>query len=75
MQPITLTVNGQTHTLNVDPETPLLYILRNDLNLKGPKYGCGEEQCYACKVLIDGSDVPSCKLPVSQAQGSEITTV
>ncbi|MEZ4706596.1 MAG: molybdopterin cofactor-binding domain-containing protein [Caldilineaceae bacterium] len=75
MDPITLTVNGQTHTLNIDPATPLLYILRNDLNLKGPKYGCGEEQCYACKVLIDGADAPSCKLPVSQAQGSEITTV
>ncbi|MEZ4870113.1 MAG: molybdopterin cofactor-binding domain-containing protein [Caldilineaceae bacterium] len=75
MSTVTLQVNGVTHQLNVDPETPLLYILRNDLGCKGPKYGCGEEQCYACKVLIDGADVPSCKLPVSQAQGTEIITI
>ncbi len=73
--PITLTVNGTPHQLTVDPETPLLYILRNDLGLKGPKYGCGSEQCGACKVLIDGADVPSCHLPVKQAQGVAITTV
>jgi aerobic-type carbon monoxide dehydrogenase small subunit (CoxS/CutS family) len=72
---ITLTVNGGTYPLTVDPETPLLYILRNDLGLKGPKFGCGLEQCYACKVLIDGADVPSCKLPVQQAQGTQITTI
>ena len=72
---ITLHVNGETHQISIDPETPLLYILRNDLNLKGPKYGCGQEQCNACKVLIDGNDVPSCKLPVSQAEGTEVTTV
>ncbi|MCB0109955.1 MAG: molybdopterin-dependent oxidoreductase, partial [Caldilineaceae bacterium] len=72
---ITLTVNGKTYPLTVDAQTPLLYVLRNDLGLKGPKYGCGEEQCYACKVLVDGTDVPSCKLPVGQVQGSEITTV
>lgn len=72
---ITLTVNGVTYPLIVDPETPLLYILRNDLGLKGPKFGCGLEQCYACKVLIDGNDVPSCKLPVQQAQGAQITTI
>ncbi len=72
---ITLTVNGVTHGLLVDPETPLLYILRNDLGLKGPKFGCGLEQCSACKVLIDGTDVPSCKLPVEQAQGTQITTI
>ena len=74
-EPITLTVNGTTHQLSVDPETPLLYILRNDLALKGPKFGCGLEQCYACKVLINGADVPSCKLPVQQAQGTQITTI
>lgn len=73
--PIDLTVNGKVYRLTVDPETPLLYILRNDLDLKGPKYGCGMEQCYACKVLIDGADVPSCKLPVAQAAGTEVTTV
>ena len=72
---ITLTVNGVLYPLTVDPETPLLYILRNDLGLKGPKFGCGLEQCYACKVLIDGADVPSCKLPVQQAQGTQITTI
>ncbi|MEM7125445.1 MAG: molybdopterin cofactor-binding domain-containing protein [Chloroflexota bacterium] len=74
-EPITLSVNGTTHRLSVDPETPLLYILRNDLHLKGPKYGCGQEQCNACKVLIDGNDVPSCQLPVAQAQHAEVTTV
>jgi len=74
-EPMTLTVNGTTYHLSVDPETPLLYILRNDLGLKGPKFGCGLEQCYACKVLIDGADVPSCKLPVQQVQGTQITTI
>ncbi|MEZ4673146.1 MAG: molybdopterin cofactor-binding domain-containing protein [Caldilineaceae bacterium] len=72
---ITLTVNGQQYPLTVDPETPLLYILRNDLGLKGPKYGCGAEQCGACKVLVDGAAVPSCQLPVGQVQNTEITTV
>ncbi|MFN8491330.1 MAG: molybdopterin cofactor-binding domain-containing protein [Caldilineaceae bacterium] len=72
---ITLTVNGTPHQLTVDPETSLLYILRNDLGLKGPKYGCGSEQCGACKVLMDGNAVPSCKLPVKQVQGTTITTV
>lgn len=72
---VTLTVNGTTYPLNVEPETPLLYILRNELGLKGPKFGCGLEQCYACKVLIDGTDVPSCKLPVAQTQGTQITTI
>lgn len=72
---VTLTVNGTTYHLTVDPETPLLYVLRNDLGLKGPKFGCGREQCYACKVLVDGADVPSCKLPVQQAQGTQITTI
>jgi nicotinate dehydrogenase subunit B len=74
-QPITLHVNGVVHELTIDPETPLLYILRNDLELKGPKYGCGLEQCGACKVLIDGVDVPSCHLPVKAVQGLKISTV
>jgi len=72
---LTIQVNGKPYPLRVDPETPLLYLLRNDLGLKGPKYGCGEEQCGACKVLIDGNAVPSCKLPVAQTQGCEIVTV
>jgi nicotinate dehydrogenase subunit A len=70
-----LKVNDANHEIVTSPETPLLYILRNDLGLKGPKYGCGLEQCNACKVLIDGQDVPSCKLPVSQLVGLAITTV
>jgi CO/xanthine dehydrogenase Mo-binding subunit/aerobic-type carbon monoxide dehydrogenase small subunit (CoxS/CutS family) len=73
--PVTLTVNGVTHQLAVDPETPLLYILRNDLGLKGPKYGCSLEQCGACKVLIDGADVPCCQLPVKAVQGMRVTTL
>jgi nicotinate dehydrogenase subunit A len=74
-QAITLAVNGQTHTLTVEPETPLIYILRNDLGLKSPKFGCGLEQCGACKVIIDGEAVPSCRLPVAQAQGRQIVTL
>jgi CO/xanthine dehydrogenase Mo-binding subunit/aerobic-type carbon monoxide dehydrogenase small subunit (CoxS/CutS family) len=72
---ITLNVNDQFHSIEVDPETPLLYVLRNDLGLKGPKFGCGSEQCNACKVLVDGADVPSCQLPVSHVAGSKIITV
>jgi nicotinate dehydrogenase subunit A len=74
-QAITLTVNGQSHTLSVEPETPLIYILRNDLGLKSPKFGCGLEQCGACKVIIDGEAVPSCRLPVVLAQGRQIVTL
>ena len=72
---ITLRVNGQTHEVEVEPETPLLYVLRNDLGLKGPKFGCGLEQCNTCKVLVDGADVPSCQTPVSHVARLEITTV
>ena len=72
---ITLHVNGQTHDIQVDPETPLLYVLRNDLGLNGPKFGCGLEQCNTCKVLVDGADVPSCQTPVAHVAGLEITTV
>jgi len=72
---ITLNVNDRLHILNIDPQTSLLYVLRNDLGLSGPKYGCGLEQCNACKVLIDGNDVPSCRLPIVQAQDSEIITL
>lgn len=72
---ITLLVNGKSYQVEVDPETPLLYVLRNDLNLKGPKFGCGLEQCNACKVLVDKADVPSCQLPVKQVAELEITTV
>jgi CO/xanthine dehydrogenase Mo-binding subunit/aerobic-type carbon monoxide dehydrogenase small subunit (CoxS/CutS family) len=75
MQDFILHVNGDIHQVRVDPETPLLYVLRNDLGLKGSKLGCGSEQCGACKVIVDGQAVPSCKLPVKNLQGLEITTV
>lgn len=73
--PISLTINGQSHTLDIAPETPLLYVLRNDLRLYGAKYGCGGEQCGACKVLIDGRDIPSCQLPIKDVVGMDITTL
>jgi nicotinate dehydrogenase subunit B len=72
---ITLKVNGEIHRVNVEPETPLIYVLRNDLGLKGTKIGCGLEQCGACKVIIDGQAVPSCRLPVRNVQGLSITTI
>lgn len=72
---ITLRVNGETRQLDIPPETPLLYALRNDLGLMSPKYGCGTELCGACKALIDDVDVPTCQLPVSHAAGLEITTL
>jgi aerobic-type carbon monoxide dehydrogenase small subunit (CoxS/CutS family) len=72
---ITLHVNQQIYELAIEPDTPLLYVLRNNLGLKGPKYGCASEQCGACKVLVDGSDVPSCQLPVSHVEGLEIVTI
>lgn len=77
MATITLTVNNQTHELsaNVDPSTPLLYVLRNDLGLKSPKFGCGLEQCGACKVLADGEPVYSCNTPVSAFADRKITTL
>jgi len=70
-----LKVNSQTHHVEADPDTSLIYILRNDLGLKGIKLACGKEQCGACKVLIDGQAVPSCKLPVKDVAGMEITTI
>jgi CO/xanthine dehydrogenase Mo-binding subunit/aerobic-type carbon monoxide dehydrogenase small subunit (CoxS/CutS family) len=72
---ITIHVNGQTHQLEIDPETPLLYVLRNDLGLKGVKYGCGSEQCGACKALVGGQAVPTCKLPVKNVIGAQIVTI
>lgn len=75
MAAITLRVNGKTHTVDVEPSTPLLYVLRNDLDLHGPRFGCGLGQCGACTVLIKGEAVRSCVRPVSQVQGAEITTL
>lgn len=74
MSNVTLKVNGKSHTVDVDPATPLLYILRNDLDLHGPHFGCGLGQCGACTVLIDGEAVRSCITPVSQVK-SEVTTL
>ena len=73
-QKIPLHVNGIDHTVQADPQTALIYILRNDLRLKGTKFGCGLEQCGACKVLVDGQAVPSCKLPVESVQKSEASS-
>lgn len=72
---ITLQVNGETRAVAADPETPLLYALRNDLGLTGTRYGCGLGQCGACTVIIDGKPVQSCDLPVSAVVGKAITTV
>ena len=71
----TLKVNGKTQAVNVDADTPLLYVLRDDLALKGPKYGCGLGQCGACTVLVDGVAARSCLLPVSTLGGKSLTTL
>jgi len=71
---ITLKVNGQSHTVDVEPTTPLLYVLRNDLGLQGPKFGCGLGQCGACTVIINGTAVRSCVIPTSSVKG-EVTTL
>jgi aerobic-type carbon monoxide dehydrogenase small subunit (CoxS/CutS family) len=75
MANITLRVNGKTHTLDLEPSTPLLYVLRNDLGLHGPRFGCGLGQCGACTVLIKGEAVRSCVRPVSAVQNVDITTL
>ena len=69
-----LTVNGKRSSVSVEPDTPLLYVLRNDLGLNGPKFGCGLAQCGACSVLIEGNEVRSCVMPVSRVAGN-ITTL
>ena len=72
---LALQVNGTTREVMADPETPLLYVLRNDLKLKGTRYGCGSGLCGACTVIIDGKAVPSCDIPVSAVAGKSITTI
>jgi aerobic-type carbon monoxide dehydrogenase small subunit (CoxS/CutS family) len=74
MSTVTLKVNGSAHTLDIDPSTPLLYILRNDLDLEGPRFGCGLGQCGACTVIINGAAVRSCVTPCSAVK-SEVTTL
>jgi nicotinate dehydrogenase subunit A len=72
---ISLIVNGSTAESHAAPETPLLYVLRNDLGLNGPKYGCGLGQCGACTVLIDGKAARSCVIPIEGCIGRDITTL
>jgi nicotinate dehydrogenase subunit A len=72
---IALTVNGQAHTVDVDPATPLLYVLSDDLALRGPKFGCGLGQCGSCTVIVGQRAVRSCVTPVSSLNGAEVTTL
>ena len=71
----TITVNGKRHEIAASPDTPLLYVLRNDLELNGPKFGCGLAQCGACTVLLDGKPARSCSVAISAAAKSQITTL
>src|SRR5712691_7133568 len=75
MSALTLKVNGRTHDLDLDPTTPLLYVLSDDLALRGPKFGCGLGQCGACTVIVKGQAIRSCVTPVESVQGEEITTL
>lgn len=75
MAEINLTINGEKHSLDVDPNTPLLWVLRDNLKLVGTKYGCGVAQCGACTVHLNGSAIRSCQLPISAAADNEITTI
>ena len=70
-----LTVNGQSHDIDVDPSTPLLWVLREQVGLTGTKYGCGIAQCGACTVHVDGMAMRSCSMPVSTVEGKQITTI
>jgi nicotinate dehydrogenase subunit A len=75
MARIQLKVNGRSHTVETEPDTPLLYTLRNDLQLNGPKFGCGLAQCGACTVIMDGNAIRSCVTPTSAAQNHAVTTL
>jgi nicotinate dehydrogenase subunit A len=75
MASFTVRVNDRSTTVDVEPDTPLLYVLRNDLELNGPKFGCGLAQCGACTVLADGKPVRSCITPVSSVAKARITTI
>jgi nicotinate dehydrogenase subunit A len=75
MARISLRVNNQTRVVDTDPTTPLLYVLRDDLELHGPRFGCGLGQCGACTVIMEGNAVRSCSVPVSSAQNKAITTL
>ncbi len=73
--PMTLHINGETHQVDGDPQTPLLWILRDKLQLTGTKYGCGESLCGACTVHLDGKPVTACRIKVRSAVGKQITTI
>ena len=75
MASINLNVNGKKHVVDVDPKTPMLWVLRDHLNLIGTKYGCGVAQCGACTIHFEGTAVRSCQMPVSAAENKEITTI
>ncbi len=75
MSTIALTVNGRSHTVDVDPATPLLYVLSDDLALRGPKFGCGLGQCGSCTVILGGRAIRSCVTPVSTVGDAEVTTL
>jgi isoquinoline 1-oxidoreductase subunit alpha len=75
MAKFNLSVNGKMQTVDVDPATPILWVLREHLNLVGTKYGCGIAQCGACTIHLNGTSVRSCSLPISAAQNREITTI
>jgi nicotinate dehydrogenase subunit A len=75
MTAISLKVNGYVHAVDVDPQTPLLYVLSDDLQLRGPKFGCGLAQCGACTVLLRGRAVRSCVIPVGVVKQEEVTTL
>jgi nicotinate dehydrogenase subunit A len=75
MARLSLKVNGKTQVVDVDPETPLLYVLRDDLQLNGPKFGCGLAQCGACTVIMNGNAIRSCVTLVSAAQNQPVTTL
>jgi isoquinoline 1-oxidoreductase subunit alpha len=72
---ITLNINGASHSVDIEPETPLLWVLRDSIGLTGTKYGCGIAQCGACTVHLDGQPVRSCSTPVSAAVGKKLTTI
>src|SRR5579871_5698818 len=75
MSAVTLKVNGRTHNLDLDPATPLLYALSDDLQLRGPKFGCGLGQCGACTAIVNGRAVRTCVTPVDRVGNAEITTL
>src|SRR5262252_8520855 len=74
-QKFTLNINGQTHTVDADPDMPLLYVLRNDVGLNNPHFGCGLAQCGACTVHLDGQPTRSCITPVSSVGAKKVTTI